>query len=148
MRNAIFAGCIYVLHQLATTVRPGLSGTDSSIQCQNFSPDYKAIQGHALQKKAAQLAQLVQGPPPSFDELDAYLFCHPDINLPVSDTKYYSLVAANEALVSEMEPASASGAEALAEVVTAALRMQYEPVEDEISLAGVQTFLAVLSTAI
>ncbi|KAL3139744.1 hypothetical protein ABBQ38_004049 [Trebouxia sp. C0009 RCD-2024] len=34
-----------------------------------------------------------------------------------------------------MEPASASGAEALAEVVTAALRMQYEPVEDEISLA-------------
>ena len=59
--------------------------------------------------------------------------------MPVSDTKYYSLVAANQALVSEMEPASASGAEALAEVVTAALRMQYEPVEDEISLAGVQT---------
>ena len=37
------------------------------------------------------------------------------------------------------EPASASGAEALAEVVTAALRMQYEPVEDEITLAGVET---------
>ncbi len=41
--------------------------------------------------------------------------------------------------MSQIEPASASGAEALAEVVTAALRMQYEPVEDEISLAGVQT---------
>ena len=57
----------------------------------------------------------------------------------MSDAKYYSLVAANEALMSEIEPASASGAEALAEVVTAALRMQYEPVEDEISLAGMQT---------
>ena len=41
--------------------------------------------------------------------------------------------------MSEIKPASASGAEALAEVVTAALRMQYEPVEDEISLAGVPT---------
>ena len=61
------------------------------------------------------------------------------MKLPVSDAKYYSLVAANEVLMSQIEPASASGAEALAEVVTAALRMQYEPVEDEISLAGVQT---------
>ena len=41
--------------------------------------------------------------------------------------------------MSDIEPASASGAEAFAEVVTAALRMQYEPVEDEISLAGVPT---------
>ena len=90
-------------------------------------------------RKVAQLAQLVQGPPPSFAELEAYLFRHPDVKLPVSDAKYYSLVAANEALMSEIEPASASGAEALAEVVTAALRMQYEPVEDEISLAGVRT---------
>ena len=57
----------------------------------------------------------------------------------MSDAKYYSLVAAKKALMSDIEPASASGAEALAEVVTAALRMQYEPVEDEISLAGVQT---------
>ena len=89
--------------------------------------------------KVAQLAQLVQGPPPSFDELEAYLFRHPDVKLPVLDAKYYNLVAANEALMSHIEPASASGAEALAEVVTAALRTQYEPVEDEISLAGVQT---------
>ncbi|KAL3132969.1 hypothetical protein ABBQ38_006880 [Trebouxia sp. C0009 RCD-2024] len=87
-------------------------------------------------RKVAQLAQLVQGPPPSFHELEAYLFRHPDVKLPVSDAKYYSLVAANEALMSKIEPASASGAEALAEVVTAALRMQYEPVEDETSLAG------------
>ncbi|KAL0018815.1 hypothetical protein WJX77_001023 [Trebouxia sp. C0004] len=57
------------------------------------------------------------------------------------DAKYYSLVAGNEALMSKIEPASASGAEALAEVVTAALRMQYEPVEDEISLAGVVDML-------
>ena len=57
----------------------------------------------------------------------------------MSDAKYYSLVPANEALMSDIKPASASGAEALAEVVTAALRIQYEPVEDEISLAGVQT---------
>lgn len=49
--------------------------------------------------------------------------------------KYYSLVTANEAFMAKIEPASVSGAEALAEVVTAALRMQYEPVEDEISLA-------------
>ena len=48
------------------------------------------------------------------------------------DAKYYSLIAANEALMAKIEPASASGAEALAEVVTAALRMEYEPVEDEI----------------
>lgn len=41
--------------------------------------------------------------------------------------------------MAKIEPASKSGAEALAEVVTAALRMQYEPVEDEISLAGVST---------
>ncbi|DBA92959.1 TPA: hypothetical protein ACH3X2_003307 [Trebouxia sp. C0005] len=87
-------------------------------------------------RKVAQLAQLVSGPPPSFDQLEAYLFRHPDVKLPVSDAKYYSLIAANEALMSKIEPASASGAEALAEVVTAALRMQYEPVEDEISLAG------------
>ena len=87
----------------------------------------------------AQLAQLVQGPPPSFAELEAHLFRHPDVKLPVADAKYYSLVAANEALVSQIEPASASGAEALAEVVTTALRMQYEPVTNEITLAGVQT---------
>ncbi|DBB03119.1 TPA: hypothetical protein ACH3X1_013350 [Trebouxia sp. C0004] len=92
-------------------------------------------------RKVAQLAQLVQGPPPSFDELEAYLFRHSDVKLPVSDAKYYSLVAANEALMSQIEPASASGAEALAEVVTTALRMQYEPVEDEISLAGVVDML-------
>ena len=90
-------------------------------------------------RKVAQLAQLVQGPPPAFDELEAYLFRHSDVKLPVSDAKYCSLVAANEALMSQIEPASASGAEALAEVVTQALRMQYEPVEDESSLAGVQT---------
>ncbi|DBA80064.1 TPA: hypothetical protein ACH3X2_007553 [Trebouxia sp. C0005] len=78
-------------------------------------------------RKVAQLAQLVQRPPPSFR--------HPEVKLPVSDAKYCSLIAANEALMSK-EPASASGAEALAEVVTAALRMQYEPVEDEITLAG------------
>ena len=81
----------------------------------------------------------MRGPPPSFDELEAYLFQHPGVKLPVSDAKYYSLIAANAALMSEIEPASASGAEALAEVVTVALRMQYEPVEDEITLAGGRT---------
>ncbi|KAL3162161.1 hypothetical protein ABBQ32_009869 [Trebouxia sp. C0010 RCD-2024] len=52
---------------------------------------------------------------PSFDDLEAYLVRHPDVKLPVPDTKYYSLVAANEALMSEIEPASAFGAEALAD---------------------------------
>ena len=47
------------------------------------------------------------------------------MKLPVLDAKYYSLIAANEALMSKIEPASVSGAEALAEVVTAALRMEY-----------------------
>ncbi|DBA94118.1 TPA: hypothetical protein ACH3X1_001758 [Trebouxia sp. C0004] len=36
----------------------------------------------------------------------------------------------------QIEPASLSGAEALAEIVT--LRMQYEPVDDEITLAAVK----------
>ena len=106
---------------------------------------YASSSGHpptmALDKtarKVAQLAQLVPGPPPSFNKLEAYLFQHPNIKLPVLDAKYWSLVTANEALMSEIEPASVSGAEALAEVVTAALRLQYEPVEDEISLAGLQ----------
>ena len=90
-------------------------------------------------RKVAQLAQLVQGPPPIFGDLEAFLFQQKDVKLPVLDAKYYSLIAANEALMSKIEPASVSGAEALAEVVTAALRMEYEPVEDEISLAGAQT---------
>ena len=90
-------------------------------------------------RKVAQLAQLVQGPPPVFGDLEAFLFQHTEVKLPVLDAKYYSLIAANEALMSKTEPASVSGAEALAEVVTAALRMEYEPVEDEISLAGAQT---------
>jgi len=107
--------------------------------CASSSGHLQTVVVDKTARKVAQLAQLVQGPPPSFDELEAYLFRHPDVKLPVSDAKYYSLVAANEALMSQIEPASASGAEALAEVVTAALRMQYEPVEDEISLAGVQT---------
>ena len=29
--RAIFAGCIYVFHQLATTVRPGLTGKGDSL---------------------------------------------------------------------------------------------------------------------
>ena len=90
-------------------------------------------------RKIAQLAQLVTGPPPIFDELEAHLFRDPDVKLPVLDAKYSSLIAANEALMSKIEPASESGAEALAEVVTAALRMQYEPDEGEMSLAGVHT---------
>ncbi len=57
-----------------------------------------------------------------------FLFHHPDTKLPVLDAKYFSLIAANEALKSKIEPASQSGAEALAEVVTAALRMEYEGV--------------------
>lgn len=89
-------------------------------------------------RKVAELAQLVQGSPPSFNDLEAFLFREPDVKLPVLDAKYYSLVAANEGLVSQIEPASKSGAEALATVVTTALSMQYEPVADEISLAGVQ----------
>lgn len=79
-------------------------------------------------RKIAQLAQLVGSPPPGFEDLEAFLFEHSVVKLPVLDAKYYSLIAANEL----------SGAEALAEVVTVALRMQYEPVEDEITLAGVQ----------
>ena len=90
-------------------------------------------------RKIAQLAQLVGSPPPSFEDLEAFLFQHGGVKLPVLDAKYYSLVAANEALMAQIEPASLSGAEALPEVVTMALRMQYEPVEDEITLAGVQT---------
>lgn len=88
-------------------------------------------------RKVAELAQLVQGSPPSFSDLEAFLFREPDVKLPVLDAKYYSLVAANEGLVSQIEPASKSGAEALATVVTTALSMQYEPVADETSLAGV-----------
>ena len=107
--------------------------------CASSSGHLQTVVVDKTARKVAQLAQLVQGPPPSFDGLEAYLFRRPDVKLPVSDAKYYSLVAANEALMSQIEPASVSGAEALAEVVTAALRMQYEPVEDEISLAGVQT---------
>ncbi len=90
-------------------------------------------------RKMAQLAQLVESPPPSFEDLEAFLFEHGGVKLPVLDAKYNSLVAANEALMAHIEPASLSGAEALAEVVTAALRMQYEPVGDEVALAGVQT---------
>ncbi len=89
-------------------------------------------------RKIAQLAQLVESPPPSFEDLDAFLFEHGGVKLPVLDAKYNSLVAANEALMAHIEPASLSGAEALAEVVTGALRMQYEPVSDAIALAGVQ----------
>ena len=89
-------------------------------------------------RKIAQLAQLVGSPPPSFEDLEAFLFEHSVVKLPVLDAKYYSLIAANEALMAKIEPASLSGAEALAEVVTVALCMQYEPVGDEITLAGVQ----------
>ena len=89
-------------------------------------------------RKITQLAQLVGGLPPSFQDLEAFLFEYGGVKLPVLDAKYYSLITANEALMAQIEPASLSGAEALAEVVTAALRMQYEPVQDEITLAGVQ----------
>ena len=41
--------------------------------------------------------------------------------------------------MAQSEPASVSGAEALAEVVAAALHLQSEPIGDEITLAGVQT---------
>ena len=78
-------------------------------------------------RKIAQLAQLVGSPPPSIEHLEAFLFEHGGVKLPVLDAKYHSLVAANEALMAQIEPASLSGAEALAEVVTVALRMQYEP---------------------
>ena len=88
--------------------------------------------------KIAELAQLGQGLLPSFDNLEAYLYQHLDVKLPVTDAKYYSLIAANEALMSKVEPASASGAEALAVMVTTALRMEYMPVEDEESLPGAQ----------
>ena len=90
-------------------------------------------------RKIAQLAQLVGSPPPSIEHLEAFLFEHGGVKLPVLDAKYHSLVAANEALMAQIEPASLSGAEALAEIVTVALRMQYEPVEDEMTLAGVHT---------
>ncbi|KAL3155917.1 hypothetical protein ABBQ32_012914 [Trebouxia sp. C0010 RCD-2024] len=125
--------------QLLLSLNNRLSGLqeEKNILLRSQAPSHpQTIAVDKTAKKVAQLAQLVQEPPPSFDELEAYLFRHPDVKLPVSDAKYFSLVAANEALMSEIEPASVSGAEALAEVVTAALRMQYEPVEDEISLAG------------
>ena len=89
-------------------------------------------------RKIAQLAQLVGSPPPGFEDLEAFLFEHSVVKLPVLDAMYYSLIAANEALMAEVEPASLSGAEALAEVVTVGLRMQYEPLEDATTLAGVQ----------
>lgn len=55
--------------------------------------------------KIAHLAQLVQGPPPGFKDLEACLFCHPDVKVPVLlDAKYYSLAAANAALMSQIEP--------------------------------------------
>ena len=90
-------------------------------------------------RKIAQLAQLVGSPPPGFEELEAFIFEHGGVKLPVLDAKHHSLVAANEALMAQSGPASLSGAEALAEVVTAALHLQYEPVEHETTLAGVQT---------
>ena len=85
-------------------------------------------------RKVAELAQLVQGSPPSFKDLEAFLFRHSDVKLPVLDAKYYSLIAANEGFMSQIERASKSGAEALVEVVTTALRIEYE-----ISLAGVHS---------
>lgn len=88
-------------------------------------------------RKVAKLAQLAPGSPPSFKDLEAFLFHHSETKLPVADAMYYTL--ADEVLMSQVEPASESGAEALAEVVTAALRMQYEPVADEVSLAGVHS---------
>lgn len=58
----------------------------------------------------AQLAQLVESPPPSFQDLEAFLFEHGGFKLPVLDAKYDSSVAANEALMAQIEPASLSGA--------------------------------------
>lgn len=88
-------------------------------------------------RKVAKLAQLALGSPPSFKDLEAFLFRYSETKLPVADAMYYTL--ADEVLISQIEPASESGAEALAEVVTTALRMQYEPDADEVSLAGVHS---------
>ncbi|DBA89099.1 TPA: hypothetical protein ACH3X1_016272 [Trebouxia sp. C0004] len=120
-----------------TGVPDFLLGHTLSVHLEGMTADRSSeIAVDKTARKVAQLAQLVQGSPPSFKNLEAFLFRHSDVKLPVLDAKYYSLIAANEGLMSEIEPASKSGAEALAEVVTTALRIEYEPVSDEISLAG------------
>ena len=88
-------------------------------------------------RKIAALEQLVGSPPPDFDDLDAFLYEEPTVKLPVANAKYCSLIADNEALMSKIEPESKSEAAALARVVTVALETEYEPVADELVLAGV-----------
>ena len=88
-------------------------------------------------RKIAALGQLVGSPPPDFDDLDAFLYEEPTVKLPVANAKYCSLIADNEALMSKIEPESKSEAAALARVVTVALETEYEPVADELVLAGV-----------
>ena len=43
-------------------------------------------------RKIAQLAQLVKSPPASFEDVEAFLFEHGGVKLPVLDAKHYSLV--------------------------------------------------------
>ncbi|KAA6429875.1 MAG: hypothetical protein FRX49_00307 [Trebouxia sp. A1-2] len=87
-------------------------------------------------RKIAALEQLVGSQPPDFDDLDAFLYEEPTVKLPVANAKYCSLIADNEALMSKIEPESKSEAAALARVVTVALETEYEPVADELVLAG------------
>ncbi|KAL3148638.1 hypothetical protein ABBQ38_014061 [Trebouxia sp. C0009 RCD-2024] len=87
-------------------------------------------------RKIAALEQLVGSQPPAFGDLQAFLYEEPTVKLPVANAKYCSLIADNEALMSKIEPESKSEAAALARVVTVALETEYEPVADELVLAG------------
>ncbi|DBB05080.1 TPA: hypothetical protein ACH3X3_010344 [Trebouxia sp. C0006] len=119
-------GFTYAIFKPGDTLN--ISGTPAEVAAM---PGGHQVPVDKTARKITQLAQLVGGLPPSFQDLEAFLFEHGGVKLPVLDAKYYSLITANEALMAQIEPASLSGAEALAEIVTAALRMQYEPVQDE-----------------